>query len=840
VLALEQTASQGGPPAPAASAYAPSAQATPQVVFDYFAGEIFGRMEREAQALLLRAAFLPSMAAHRVVELTGIAHADRVLGELARSNYFTLKLSQIQGAPPATYQFHPLFREFLLRRAQETLAAEALREVRLKAAGLLEADGETGDAVALLLSAHAWQEAMGVMFRHAPDMLQQGRGRVLDAWLRALPDPEREQSAWAQYWLGRCRLAYGPAEARAHFERAFDRFEAEQDAPGLFAAWASIVDSYIYERGDFAPLDRWIAVLDRLLGQHPRPPGTRMDAGIEARVACGMFTALMYRQPHRLDLPDWAARARSIALESTDTRMRMLLGNQLVHYYTGWLGDLANARLLIEALRPSPAEAELAGPLAHVARCAMEAKYYWYVGEPEECLRVAKDGMQTMRRYGATFSSLLETHGVYAHLTTGDVDAAEQLLKEAAATTSGGRLHRAQGHFLAFLCAFHRDDMPLALAYSREAVALVDGAGVPLAAGIYRTALALALFRSGKRREAHACLAQARRIARQIRSPNVEFSCAYALTYFLLERGKTRFAIPLLRRTLGTARERRYLNRLFWTPEVVTRLLTAALEHGIETDYVQEAIRKRRMLPPAELAHLESWPFPVKIHTLGRFGILLDGKPLEFAGKAQRKPLELLMALIAFGGRDVSERQLTEALWPEAEGDAAHQACAVALHRLRKLLRCDAAVTLQNNQLGLDPRRVWIDAWAFERALSAGDSPRAVDLYQGSFLARQLDLSWAIPMRERLRVKFMRHLADRGHALFEAGEVRAAVSLFEQGLGVDPLAEEFYRQLMVCYQALDRRSEAIGVYQRCEKVLAASLGVSPAAKTLALYRSLQS
>jgi DNA-binding SARP family transcriptional activator len=198
------------------------------------------------------------------------------------------------------------------------------------------------------------------------------------------------------------------------------------------------------------------------------------------------------------------------------------------------------------------------------------------------------------------------------------------------------------------------------------------------------------------------------------------------------------------------------------------------------------------------------------------------------------------MALIAFGGRDVSERQLTEALWPEAEGDAAHQACAVALHRLRKLLRCDAAVSLQNNHLGLDPRRVWIDAWAFERALGAGESARAVALYQGSFLARHVDLSWAIPLRERLRVKFLRHLAERGHALFEAGDVSAAVALFEQGLSADPLAEEFYRQLMVCYQALDRRSEAIGVYRRCEKVLAASLGVAPAAKTLELYRTLRS
>ena len=64
--------------------------------------------------------------------------------------------------------------------------------------------------------------------------------------------------------------------------------------------------------------------------------------------------------------------------------------------------------------------------------------------------------------------------------------------------------------------------------------------------------------------------------------------------------------------------------------------------------------------------------------------------------------------------------------------------------------------------------------------------------------------------------------------------------LFEKGLGADPLAEEFYRHLMTCYQAMDLRAEAIAVYRRCEKTLAAGLGVPPAAKTFALYQKLQS
>jgi len=86
------------------------------------------------------------MAAHRVAELTRAPSAERVLADLNRNNYSRWKLAQPQGAP-AIYEFHPLFREFLLRRAQDMLPAVALLELRERAAALLEADGETAEAV---------------------------------------------------------------------------------------------------------------------------------------------------------------------------------------------------------------------------------------------------------------------------------------------------------------------------------------------------------------------------------------------------------------------------------------------------------------------------------------------------------------------------------------------------------------------------------------------------------------------------------------------------------------------------------------------------------------------
>ena len=203
VLALEQ---KGSP-----AVEAPPVETTPQLLFDYFGGEIFDRMPRESQLVLLQASFLPSMAGRRVAELTGTAAAEALLESLTRSNYFTLRLARPHPAP-AVYHFHPLFREFLLRRAQETLPAAALLELRKKAAALLEADGETADAMVLLIAAQAWDEATRLMLAHAREMLEQGRGRVLEEWLRALPAELRGRTPWALYWLGMSRLAFDQAE----------------------------------------------------------------------------------------------------------------------------------------------------------------------------------------------------------------------------------------------------------------------------------------------------------------------------------------------------------------------------------------------------------------------------------------------------------------------------------------------------------------------------------------------------------------------------------------------------------------------------------------------------
>src|SRR6185436_6110519 len=76
----------------------------------------------------------------------------------------------------------------------------------------------------------------------------------------------------------------------------------------------------------------------------------------------------------------------------------------------------------------------------------------------------------------------------------------------------------------------------------------------------------------------------------------------------------------------------------------------------------------------------------VAIYTLRPFAVLIAGKSLHFQGRGQRKPLALLKVLAAVGGENVPESTLTDALWPSADGDAAHRSFSSTLYRLRQLI----------------------------------------------------------------------------------------------------------------------------------------------------------
>jgi DNA-binding SARP family transcriptional activator len=311
-------------------------------------------------------------------------------------------------------------------------------------------------------------------------------------------------------------------------------------------------------------------------------------------------------------------------------------------------------------------------------------------------------------------------------------------------------------------------------------------------------------------------------------------------------------ALAPLRAALAAARSIGCVPHLpFVLPATLSRLAAVALGCGIEREFVRRMIASRGLPPPD--AEEERWPWRVRVRALGAFELAADGAALDAAAKPQRKPIELLKYVIASGGRDVGFGAVTQALWPDAEGDAAKRSFDVTLHRLRRLLGCDDAITLHGGKLALNPGIVWVDALAFERlagrveevprgqrapaVLTVDLLERALRLYRGPLLASD-DEPWIRPARQRLRRRFVALAEAVGERWEGLANLDAALAWYHRAADVEPTAERIHQRILRLLHRQGRRAEALAAYDRCREVLAALVGVGPSPETEALLRLL--
>ena len=108
-------------------------------------------------------------------------------------------------------------------------------------------------------------------------------------------------------------------------------------------------------------------------------------------------------------------------------------------------------------------------------------------------------------------------------------------------------------------------------------------------------------------------------------------------------------------------------------------------------------------------------------------------------------------------------------------------------------------------------------------------------LYRGHFLQGDADAPWALHLRERLHVNVVARLNQSAQAALGQGDVELATRLYELGLQVDDLVEDFYAGLIRCHTHRGQASDAVATYHQCQRVLANRLGVMPSQKTTRLY-----
>lgn len=803
---------------------------TREAVFDYFASLLFDHAPEQMRKDLLALAYIPYASASMAGRLTGDPEAGQLLEGLYRRRLFTDR----RPGPEPIYQFHALFRDFLLRRAGEAMsAADAGRLISVAAEALIDV-GDVEQGIQLYLSAQQWPLAVDIVLREADAVMKSARCQTLESWIGLLPPAVQDAHPRVLYWLGVAQAHSNPAVGLATLQRAHKALVDCGDREGKIRCLGSLLDVSQIGHAAIPLADAWLGeLLDELQSATPSA-GVRGDLPIWAAIV----SVMVYWRPWHPLAAEAIERMQALLLSENDPAVALPAAASSMVMWT-MIGGLDAAEQIVAHIEPLVQHHE-AAPGAKAWFLYGVAYLRFVQTRYEEALAYFDRAIEAASSSGLQDTlSDIRLYRVMVEFRCPGWQVADVSLRKIESRPLPRRpmsvaLLRIFQARRAHMHGRWEEAAELAIA-CQEAIEKVGAPENLMTFSLFNAGI---LIGAGRLEPARALL---RRSSETVaRSPILSCWCspiALVQAFLAHREGRGEACRTNLGLCLGLAEEGHGKYYLRYMECSMPPMFSLALREGIKVEFVQRLIRMFRLKPPPDAP--DAWPRPIRIWTLGRFEVEIDGKPLEFSRKVPKKTLALLKALIASRHEDVPEQWLCDALWGDEEADAARQVLGVTLARLRKLLGSDEVLIHQGGKIRLDRQACWVDAWRLDAALEQPETrmPREVmALYAGAFLPEDDGEPWSVATRERLRGKFIHALALHGTALEAEGNLEDAARLYLRGIDADVVVEAFHQGLMRCYLRMGRLTEAISAYRRLRQTLSAVLGVKPSVESEAVYR----
>jgi ATP/maltotriose-dependent transcriptional regulator MalT/DNA-binding SARP family transcriptional activator len=801
-------------------------------LFDYFAAEIMRRTDPQTQAFLTTNALLPVMNDASTARLTGHHRASELLSKLVKHHYFIVRLE----GSTSRYKFHPLFRTFLLAQLEKSRSDEELQALYHEAGRILAEQGEYSAAVELLARAGALDEVQTLVLAHAERLVAQGQVQTLYQWIQTIPEQAYEAQPWLLYWYGVSCIPFDLLHARSCFERAYTLFENTADVEGRYLSWASIAEIHHMRWDEFRSVTPWLNRYEALRACHTES----LSAQLEIRVLSALLGVLLFLRPHHTSCYKTCRALERLVNIEKDPYLKVRPLSNLNFYYL-WSGNYTAAKRTCDIMEKM-LETEELSPLSRSLTHIEQGKYFLATGDTKSAKEMLANAQQVCGDSDIFFShTLIPSLLIYIHGAEKNLDKMNETLSDLKKKVSPKhRLDYARYlHQLSWYNSL-KGEYALAVSQARESLELSEQIAAVVPTVTCQVELATNLIYLGEYTEAHILLDKAMAVALQMHGHYLEFLIKMVRTFAWLQQGYETVCSKDLREAFRLGAKQGYvLPGYTMDHRILSTLCEYSLTRNIETEFARLLICKWKLVPESITLTSDTWPWAVKIRTLGPFTLEINNQLVTVSNKRRSRTMELLIVLIALSGRDITEQEISDLLWPNVEGDLARQNLKVTLHRLRKLIGQEN-VLLNKGRLSLSNTQIWVDSWAFDRLLdkleTASDeqitplATVAIERYGDGFMPGD-ETSWVLTQRERLRSRFLRIIGQVIERLCELGHWQTAINGYRKALETDPLAERFYTGLMRSHYALGQQAQGLIVYHRCQEILANELQIQPSSIT---------
>ncbi|HTG00682.1 MAG TPA: BTAD domain-containing putative transcriptional regulator [Nitrospirota bacterium] len=820
-------------------------------VFDYLAQEVFFHLPAEMQRFLLRTSIVDYLSLPLIELLTGLpaapapggkpSAAAHMVNDLRKRNLFVTAMN----SDSTVVRYHALFREFLRRKLSAQTRPLELKRLYSSAAAHFHAAGDVVRSIDLLLASGQFARAVAQMEQCGEALIASGRTNTCIRWIESLPLDYADRPWFLFFRALACRFT-DPRTALAFFESAYRGFRSGgadgKRTVGLMLSLCGIIEASFYSKGDFKRMGRAAATAKTLLAH----AGKRLS-GARARLllAVGMAWFFIGRLRHGSE----ALRQALDLFRRQGERYYEITCAMYLAPCALYQGDFRLAREAVQkGVEANAALKDDAGGQAALSLvAAMTALFEGRFADAQECIDQCRNladihALETMEYLSLDIGGWLK-------IAQGDYRGAEQLLQECkrrGADSQNFFFSASAAHLLAIAHLFQGRPQR-AKAESDYALAIQSRSGSKLFHAIYLIASGAIHLKLRRLRRAERELLTAVSMLQEIRAEQQEANAHLVLAQ-LYEASNEEKSLGHLEQGFSIGQKCGFRYYALFTAAELADMARTAVGRGICIDYCSGLLSGGASAPTAPR---------LKAYCLGGFKVYRDNEPVSDAAWKSRRAKTLFKILIAQEGWRLPREQAVDLLWPGDRSGGSRAAFNSLLHRARKVLEPETAVECscirqQEEMLVLDNERVWTDAGQFlacmeaARSLRAARKPeaalkeyeKAMQLYQGDFLPEDMYDDWSAPLRDRLRMHYLKALKEAADAAETTGSLDRSLAFHERLFLSDPCNEKACCWLMMRYHTDGRRNDAIRTYERCERSMLAELDLEPGAETKKVYRSI--
>jgi len=589
-----------------------------------------------------------------------------------------------------------------------------------------------------------------------------GRMDLISKWLEYLPADQIERDPQLLYWSGTTLLLKRPLEAQLLFERALERFSANNKLTWMLLAWAGVVDSLFFQYRDLHELDSWIAWMtpDREAAVDKLPQTLR------CLVVSSMLFALVFRQPGHPKLGTWRERAEKlIEIDSiSDLRARLVSG--LVLNYT-FRGNLAAAEI-VQTRFHAQASRKTLSPMALVLSHLNDATLYLHQGRLDECLQAVDSGLSASAKFEIRlWDSILHCHAISAFNSKNEHLKAQQHIGAFEELFAAGvAVDEAYFRSIMFWSVFASGDRVGAVSRAELSLEFTDSKGAPYFQAVCRIGSALVLFESGQRERGKQILQEGISIGQRINNPFLDWIGGLFHAHMTYAEGRNAEGDKLLEKAMQLGSGHSFAHFFYWPGQLIAKLIDKALIHNYSTDYARQLISVHKMTLGETPARSDAWAFTVRIYTFGNPRIeYADGRIEPLSVQFQRQ-IELLTALISRSGKSVPLHMVASDVYQDDNVDSIGSTKRV-LHSLRQ--RLGHIIDQHHATLSFNFTKVWIDVCSLQQVFREADNDNEIAVwldqyYRGHFMDSLENPRTVIGLRRKISKQVetcLRHFRDQ-------------------------------------------------------------------------------